>query len=194
MNKKAQLKIQAGKNHRFLVPESSKAQIKIQEMAFMLVAVILFFVLAGLFIFSIVYSNMIEQANEITESRTLSSITNLADSPEFNCVDSKPNCVDSDKLISLIGKTSYEKFWHFSSLSVVKTSGFNKSESEMIKCTLANYPNCDMFNVYDKQVANERVISSFVALCRKERENDYTYDKCEIAKLIAGTEIKVVEG
>ena len=165
-----------------------KAQLRIQEMSFMIVAIIIFFILVGLFAFSIIYSNLHKQATDITESRTLSAITNLADSPEFSC--GEPNCVDADKLMGLIGKKNYEKFWDFSSLSVVTSSGFDKSETEMVKCSLLNYPNCDEFEVYDRGVDNEKQISNFVALCRKEYENDFTYDKCEIAKLVAGSERK----
>ena len=168
--------------------KSKKGQLRIQEMSFMIVAVIIFFVLVGLFAFSIIYSNLHKQATEITEGRTLSAITNLADSPEFTC--GEPNCVDADKLMGLIGKKNYEKYWSFSSLSVVKSSGFNKSETEMIKCSLSNYPDCDEFVVYNRGVVNEKKISNFVALCRKEYENDYTYDKCGIAKLVAGSERK----
>jgi len=172
--------------------KSNKSQLQIQEMAFMLVAVVFFFVLVGLFAASIMYSNLHEDATQIAETRTLTSITNIADSPEFSCVLSKSNCVDEDKLISLINKTSYKNFWPFSSLKVVKFNAFNKDEKEMILCTRANYPECDLFIVYDKKVENERAISSYVALCRKEYENGYTYDKCEIARLVAGTELKPI--
>jgi len=170
--------------------KNKKGQLQIQEMAFMLVAVLFFFVLVGLFVASIMYSNLHEDATQIAETRTLTSVTNLADSPEFSCVLSKSNCVDEDKLISLINKTSYMNFWTFSSLKVVTFSAFNKNENEMIKCTRANYPECELFLVYDKNVSNERAISSYVALCRKEYENGYTYDKCELARLVAGTELK----
>jgi hypothetical protein len=61
----------------------------------------------------------------------------------------------------------------------------------MIDCNTTNYPNCDLFLIYDKEEPNERAISSYVALCRKEYENTYTYDKCEIAKLVAGTKIRI---
>lgn len=172
------------------IPKSKRSQLKIQEMAFMLLAVVLFFILVGLFIVSVIYSNLYKEANLISESRTLSLVTNLADSPEFSCSTYKSNCVDSDKLISLVGRKTYENFWPFSSLKLVKSTGFDKAEEEMLKCTIANYPNCDIFVVYDREVKNEKAISSFVALCRKELENEYTYDKCEIAKLVAGTEIK----
>jgi len=169
--------------------KNKKAQLKIQEMAFFIVAIILFFVLVGLFVLSIVYSNLYKSATETAEQRTLSSITNLADSAEFSC--GKSNCVDADKLIALMQNKKYENFWPFSSLRVRRMQAFNKTEEEMIKCTRANYPDCDMFVVYDKKVANERTISSYVALCRKESENNFVYDKCEIAEFIAGTKLKV---
>jgi len=168
--------------------KNKRGQLKIQEMAFMLVAIILFFILAGLFAASIVYKNLQKSANLIEEQKTLSAIENLAKMPEFYC-HGKSNCVDADKLIVLLNKKSYNNFWPFSSLSVLKSSGFVKDEKDWIECNSQNYPECDVFKIYDKGI-DERVISSFVALCRIEYENDRNYDKCEIAKLIAGSERK----
>ena len=194
LNKKSQLKIQVQKICGFFVPSSfvgKKAQLKIQEMAFMILAVFLFFILVGIFVLSIVYSGIYEEANRIKEDRTLSAVVSLADSPELACISAKSNCIDGDKLITLIDNNRYEDFWPFSSLRVIKASGFGIDEEDLIECSFTNYPNCDIFNVYDKKVSNERAIASFVALCRKEYENGYTYDTCEIAKIIAGTELKI---
>ena len=189
-NKLGQLRIQVLKNlKRFLGPSPKRAQLRIQEMAFMLLAVFLFFALVGLFAFTLVYINISDSASQIAEDRTLSSVTSLADTPEMSCVAAKSNCIDGDKLINLVGKDIYGGLWPYSSLRVIKFSGFNKEENELIACTKANYPNCDAFNVYDKEVDNERAISSFVAICRKELENGYTYDRCETAKIIAGTKL-----
>lgn len=219
--------------------KSKRGQLKIQEMAFMLVGVVLFFGLVALFVLTIVYKNMYNQVNIINQEKTLTSLINLADSPEFRCVTTKSNCIDGDKVISLMNKTAYVNFWPFSSLKVIRMSGFNKDEAEMTQCNLANYanvnckggstipvdeqsssdtsessstsssgsiiaprtcsPDCDIIDIYDKKVKGERVISSYVALCRKEYEKvdtytGYTYDKCEIAKLIAGTELKNLPG
>ena len=168
-----------------------KAQLKIQEMAFMLVAVFFFFILVGLFAVSIYYTNLYQEATRIAEQRTLTSITNLADSPEFNCGSFKSNCVDADKVISLMRNEDYKKFWPFSSLKIVRAVAFDKSYDEMIECNFANYPDCELLIVYDKNVKNERELSNFVALCRKEFENTYSYERCEMAKLVAGTEIKI---
>lgn len=173
---------------------NNKAQLRIQEMAFMLIAVVFFFILVGLFALSIFIQHLREESTSIKEDRTLTSLTNLADSPEFYCVSSKSNCIDGDKAISLLNKTSYQDFWAFSSLAIVKSSGFSKNRNEMIDCNWANYPDCDIITVYDKGLKNERIISSYVAFCRKEYyEKGYTYDKCEIGKIIAGTEIKTSE-
>jgi hypothetical protein len=167
-----------------------KSQIRIQEMAFMLVGIFIFFGLAGLFALSIVYSNIEKQARAIAEERTLSSITNLADSPEFSCSGySKVNCVDFDKSIALSFNKKYENFWPFSSLEIQKLSAFNKSKNDMIICTTENYPNCERLIIYDKNVKNERRIDSFIALCRLETENSMKYQKCEIARFVAGTEL-----
>jgi len=169
-----------------------KGQLRIQEMAFMILAVFLFFILVGMFVLSIVFNNIYDEATRIAEDRTLSAVTSLADSPELSCISAKSNCIDGDKLITMINKNTYQNFWPFSSLIVIKSSGFGKSEEELIECNFANYPDCDIFRIYDKEVKSERAIGSFVAFCRKEFENSYTYDKCEIAKIIAGTELKIV--
>jgi hypothetical protein len=171
---------------------NKKAQIKIQEMAFMLVVLVIFFILVGLFALSIFYLNLYKGAAVIAEEKALSAITNLADSPEFTC--GKPNCVDFDKAMVLSDNRNYENFWPFSSLKILKQSGFDKTESEMIKCNLANYPDCDLLIIYDKNINNEDTTKSFVGLCRKELEKTTTYDKCEIGELIIGTEIKIGEG
>lgn len=158
-------------------------------MAFMLVAIILFFVLVGLFAASIIYKNLSDSATQIEEKRTLSAISNLAGTAEFVCTENRPNCIDEDKLMSLIGKRSYESYWQFTSLKIIKYSAFNKKESEFVECNIQNYPNCDVFKIYDKKNSNENVIHSFVALCRVEYEQN-PYEKCEIAQLWAGSEIK----
>lgn len=188
--KKAQLKIQVYRNEFPCFVSSNKAQLKIQEMAFMLLAVVLFFTLVGLFVLTLVYSNLHDEATRINEERTISAVSSLADTPELSCVAAKSNCIDGDKLVSLLGKQEYAQFWPFSSLKVIQFNGLEKNESALIDCNFANYPDCDLYVIYDRHIPNERAIHSFVSLCRKEYENGYVYDHCELAKIIAGTELK----
>ena len=82
-----------------------KAQLKIQQMAFMLIAVTLFFVLVGIFVLAFRLSNLQESAELLEEKNAMLLVTKLANSPEFSCGDafgtSRTNCVDSDKVMAL---------------------------------------------------------------------------------------------
>ena len=155
----------------------------------MLLGVFLFFILVGLFALMLINSSIRQSANKIAEDQTILAVRSLSNSPEFICVNSRTNCVDEDKMIGLMRNNNYKNFWPFSSLMIVKYSGFNKSESQMIKCSSENYPDCDVFILFDKN-KSERTTASFVALCRKESEGNSVYDKCEVAKIIAGVEVK----
>jgi len=180
-------------NRKGLNKFNKKAQIKIQEMSFVLIAVALFFILIGLFIVSIVQSNLYKKASDFAQEKAIASVKNFAYSPEFNY--NEQNCIDADKLIGFVKKESqdhnYEKFWDFTSIKIIKESGFNKSEGEMIGCDMGNYPNCDIFILYDKTPLNEVSVSSYIALCKKEKENSYIYDKCTLAKFVIGSERKI---
>ncbi len=163
-----------------------KGQLRIQEMSFMLVAVIIFFAMVGLFGIMILRSNLQGSVDIIQEKKVLSTLNFLANSPELKCND-KNNCVDLYKLIGLMDNSNYENFWPFSSLSVVRYSGFNKSV--LRNCVGDMSDDCDRIVVYDKDIVNEKKISNFVILCWTEYEDYYTYEKCEIAKIVAGREI-----
>ena len=171
----------------------NKAQLKIQEMTFMLVAVALLFILVGLFAASIVFTNLNKKANQNAEEKALSVVTSLADSPEFSCSDSRANCIDSDKLITLVDRQNYKNFWPFNSLTIIRSQSFNKSETDLVDCTFANYPDCDKYIVIPRKSKNENIVSSYVALCRKEAISGYVYEKCEVAQVFAGSEVKTIK-
>lgn len=173
-----------------------KAQLRIQEMAFMLVGVFMFFALVGLIGLGVLYNGIYQEANTMAQEKTFTAMVALADSPEFSCVSSKSNCIDGDKAITLMNKSVYFNFWPFSSLRIItRHSAFDKDYDQMTQCTLANYPDCDVITVYDKKVDGEIASSNFVAFCRKEYQdfgnlNGRSYDKCEVGMIVAGSEYK----
>ena len=179
---------------------NTRAQLRIQEMAFMLVGVVLFFSLVGIIVIGVIYSGLYNEANALAEQKTLGAMVALADSPEFSCVSSKSNCIDGDKAISLKNKSAYIKFWSFSSLRIItRYSAFSLGYDKMIECTKANYPNCDVITIYDRKTAGEIANSNFVAFCRKEYQDfgnlqGRSYDKCEVGMIVAGTEYKNPKG
>jgi hypothetical protein len=160
-----------------------KGQVKMQETAFMLLAVVMLFIIAGLFFIVIRYRNLYKTANLFEKEKALSTVARIADTAEFSC--GEPLCIDTDKLIVMNNREAYAEFWPVTSLSVRKLS----QEGE-IECNKVNYPDCNFFKIYGGEEAE--TLATFVSLCRKEKDENtgYWYDKCELGKIIAGFEIK----
>ena len=159
-----------------------KGQLKIQQMAFMLMAITLFFVLAGMFVLTIYVANLRGSADLIENRNALLLVTKLANSPEFSCGESfgtgKSNCVDSDKLMALKQNSdSYVGFWSVENIQVRKVY----PASSEIECTQSNYPNCNVIKIRDGEIGGSH--SNYVSLCRKESSDTGFYDKCEIGIL-----------
>jgi len=160
-------------------------QLKIQQMAFMLMAITLFFALVGMFFLTIQVSNIRESASVLEEKNALLLVTKLANSPEFSCGNSFGiagiSCVDSDKVMALKNNIEkYKDFWGTSSIEIRKIYPV----SQRVECTSSSYPNCNIIKINSEEISSE--YSNFVSLCRKESMNGETYDKCELAKLIVG--------
>lgn len=163
--------------------KAKKAQLKIQQMAFMLIAVTLFFVLVGMFILTIYVSGLKNSAAALDEKNALLLVTKLANSPEFSCGEAfgnmRTNCVDADKVMMLREKISkYKGFWDVENVEIKKI--YPKSENK--ECTLENYPDCNTIKIREGNITAE--YSNFVSLCRKKVVKGEVENKCEIAKLI----------
>ena len=157
-------------------------QMKIQQMAFMLIAVTLFLVMAGMFILVIRFSSLKDTAALLEERNALLLVSKIADSPEFSCgnVFGKPrsNCIDTDKVMALTGRLQdYSGFW---GVDGIKISKVYPAETGA-ECTLGNYPECGKITLVVPE--NGTGVSNFVSLCRKE-QNELPYDKCEIGRII----------
>ena len=165
-----------------------KGQLKIQQMAFMLMAVTLFFVLVGMFILVIKFSGLKESATIIKENNALSLVTKLANSPEFSCGESfgtnRIHCIDADKIMVLRESIAkYADFWGVSNIEIRKIYPANTD----VVCDIGNYPNCNVIYLTSEGVKGYYV-SNFVSLCRKESFEEEIYDKCELAKLMVSYE------
>jgi hypothetical protein len=165
--------------------ENKKAQIKIQQMIFMLIAVTLFFILVLMFFLVIKFSGLKENAQELEEKNALLLVSKLANSPEFSCEESfgknKINCVDADKIIMLKENIEkYNDFWGVKNIEIRKIYPNNLPKKV---CSILNYPFCNLIRIRPNTIGGFDY-SSFVTLCRKENFNGEIYNKCEIAKMI----------
>ena len=160
------------------------AQMKIQQMAFMLIAVMIFFALVGLLILTIGFSGLKEKATNLQEENAMLLVSKLANSPEFSCgqaFESKENCIDLDKTFVLKKNIDkYKNFWGVSGIEIIKIY----PENQNLVCTNANYPDCDTLELIPK--ATGISAENFVSLCRKEynSETSIIYDKCELGKIL----------
>ena len=160
---------------------------KIQQMAFMIMAVTIFFVLVGLFVLSIQLSGLKESANEIKERKAVTLAMKLANSPEFSCGQSfgssRTSCVDADKVMALkMNSEKYENFWGIEEIEIRKI--YPESEED-INCNLANYPNCNLIKMFSEEIPGSGT-KNFISLCRKEKLEGDIYNKCDLAIITIG--------
>jgi len=169
----------------------ARGQLKIQQMAFMLMAITLFFVLAGMFVLVFRFSGLKESATLLEEKNAMLLVAKLANSPEFSCGkafgSNRINCVDADKVMMLKENIEgYSDFWGVADIKIRKIYPDNGA----IACTLANYQNCGIIEVFSKEVNLLPATSNFISLCKKDSYNEGVYDKCELAILMVSSEDK----
>lgn len=167
-----------------IILKTKKAQLKIQQMAFMLMAVTLFFVLVGLFVLVFRFAGLKEAATSLEEENAQLLVTKLANSPEFSCGESfgssRTNCIDADKLMVLRENIEiYSGFWG-KGVSNIEIRKIYPAGEKI--CTLGSYPNCNIIRILSEEI-NGTSIGNFVSLCRKEYYEGEVYDKCELAKI-----------
>lgn len=160
-----------------------KCQLKIQQMAFMIMAVFIFFILVGMFYVVIQSQKWNKEANVLEKSKATELADMLASSAEFSC---GAYCIDGDRAMVLGDRTAYKNFFGIESLEI--RTVYPESNKEVL-CTKSNYPDCNLIKIFSKG-KGESTASSFVSLCKRINENNYIYYKCELAKLIVGYSVK----
>ena len=167
-----------------MVVLSKKADMKIQQMTFMILFVFIFFSFAGLFFVSIQKGKINENFNTLQRESAISSIETIANMPELNCDSSRTLCVDEDKVITFttISK-SYKSFWPVASIKVRKV--FPKNVKD-IKCPAAN---CSYYEVYNSNQTNVVEYGTFVSICKAVRNEGVVQEICELGRLDVGVKI-----
>lgn len=164
--------------------ELKKAQMKIQQMAFMLVAVLVFFVMVGLFLLKIRLGGLEETGSELEQENAILLASKLANSPEFACGEAfgskRSNCVDFDKVMFLKNNIDkYAEFWGVNNIELKITYSVGGYRRD---CTMENYPHCDRIVLVEGPITGYDV-STFVTVCRKETLGENVQDVCNLGKL-----------
>ncbi len=155
-------------------------QMKIQQMAFMLLAVFLFFILVGLFFLNVHLRGLHKNADQLYTEAAISSFQTLIYMPELTYY-GQSNSLDEDKLRVMSGKVlDYSEFWPVESIKVYK---IYPSFQKEIKCPAID---CNYYDIYNSGQKNIHTVSTFVSICSRVNDAGFVYDKCEIGKLVVG--------
>ena len=155
---------------------------EIQQMAFMILAVFLFFILVGLFFLGIQFRDIKKNVAQLQTEQAISSLKVIADMPELSYNSRESLSLDEDKLTIMSGTlgSHYSEFWPVASVKVYKIyPKFN----ELVKCPALD---CNYFEVYDNGQESVKTYSTYVSVCKKIKETGYVYDRCEVGKLVVG--------
>jgi len=166
-----------------LAVDSSRAQMKIQQMAFMLVALFIFFSLVALIYFAISFSNLKQTAQNLQDEEAKQTVRKLADSPELAFTSSSDcaNCIDFDKALALSEINSFKQLWDLDFLAIEKISSSDEGD-----CTRFNYPDCARLTIIETNENFGSASWAFIALAHWDPElRRYRYD---IGKIYASGE------
>lgn len=155
---------------------SSRGQMKIQQMAFMLVMIIIFFLLAGLVFFVFYFSSLQGSAETLREKEAREVVKSITGTPELAFTSSRDctQCIDLDKALilkTMIASGAYTNFWEIDYLVIEKIDGEPEKE-----CTPVNYPECNKVTLIENDQYG-LATSSFAALARWDEDmNDFRYE------------------
>jgi len=162
---------------------SSKGQFKIQQMVFIIVAIIILFGIVAVFFVSIKFGSLESDVEDLRKEAVFTQVRKMAGTPEFIWIasDDCSSCVDFDKVLMLKDRESYKGFW--TDISLLKVSRVYPLYAAE-ECTTQNYPECNSVTLVNK--GEYEAYESFVSLCRFD--SSLKQKKCEIGKIIMGFE------
>lgn len=153
-----------------------KAQFKIQETAFVLLAVVLLFGLIFTFFARFEFTRVKELARQTREERAITLVRSIASMPELKCSESftkvsEAACLDLDKVRAFNENPSlrqrYKKIWSSSYISEVVVQEI--------------FPSNKVYYIYKEQESQESYFS-FFPLCSQ--------NNCTLAKLSVGIKLE----
>jgi hypothetical protein len=150
--------------------KNKKAQFKIQEMAFVLVAVIILFAFVMIFFSRFQLGLIQESATEIRREEAINMLHTIAAMPELKCsAGGEINCIDISKVQGFLKvRSNYYNIWKNAYLSKIEIQEF--------------YPEGQVYILYsapEEPEAGYVAYSTYIPLCKQEK-----YDlNCVIGKI-----------
>lgn len=157
------------------------AQMNIQQMSFYILAVFLFFMLAGLFFVSLQFRGAQSSAESLQKDQAISSLETISNMPELICDTNEPFCLDFDKVA--VFRDYANAYAEFLPVSTIKVYRINPSSKTIIKCPATN---CTYYEIYSSNQTRVQEYSTFISICQKEENFGRVLYNCELGKISVG--------
>ena len=143
------------------------------QMSFMIVAIFIFFVMVALGYIIYESRDLKNTAMDFQREKAISSLNVITNMPELRCGSSESAyeelCLDEDKVVVMMNLSgNYSIKWPVAFVKVREI-----------------YPGTLSYVVYDSGQKEIESYSSFIALCKRERDNNFGF-KCGLGKLEVG--------
>ncbi|MBI3334416.1 hypothetical protein HYZ97_02930 [Candidatus Pacearchaeota archaeon] len=158
-----------------------KGQVKIQEMAFVLIAIAVFFGLVALLYFSVRLNQLEGSALVFKDDAARALLRSLPSAPELQWA-ACTSCIDLDKVIVFKeqGNSSrYAQVWELDYLAIERMYPI----PVLGECVLGNYPACSTLTLLNTSRPDRAPTRAFVSLCRWDA--DTSNEICELGVLLA---------
>ena len=155
-----------------------RGQLKIQEMAFVLLAIVIFLALVGLVVFSFRLQGLRATGESRADEQAQSLLQGIIALPELQ--GTCQTCLDFDKARALqIQNRSLAKEWQLDYLMIERSSGIGA-------CTAGTYPNCkELTLIAGSQYG--RALRTFASICYWDAEHEH--ERCDLGSVYASGKV-----
>jgi len=158
--------------------KSKKAQLKIQQMAFVLIAIFIFFAIVALISISVWMNYQKKQVVNLEADKAREFAQKITGTPELKWSQDCSSCVDMDKAIMLKNRTVYKNFFGLDYLSFEILYPITENK----ECVVGNYPNCNKITLIQEK-SFDSASKAYISLCRWDQETNN--EKCYLGAIYA---------
>jgi hypothetical protein len=175
----------------------AKAQLQIQEMAFVLVGLILFFGLIMLFFAVFQQAKIKSLAEQTRREEIVAKLHSIVNMPEFACREAF--CIDEEKVqgfLALSQKQKYYEKFDKQYIVLIKVERVWSQEGAGSNiCNKENVPqspsNCKTYEIYNNTAkkSSYEAHSTFTLMCHHTLTNGQAAIVCDVGKIVVGFEV-----
>ncbi len=165
----------------------NRGQFQIQQMAFMIIAIFIFFAFAGLFILRVSVGGISEGAQDLKTKKAITFLSTIPEMTELSFNGQCQNCLDKDKLFVFSNYgDEYKMFFPLDSLKAFRV--YPLPNGTIVDGDIV-CPSLDCVVLFESSGGNLQEYATYVSVCEKSKRLGVLQEKCEVWKLVGGTRL-----